>query len=174
MLYSFFQEICQLDNQCNFQQSSIQFLQKYLYFDNRLVALEYDALGQLKKKTLAPAYSASGLDTLTNLYNIRGWVTAINKGYLEGTSDAWFAMELGYDRDGYATFANKQYNGNISATIWRTRGDGEKRKYDFSYDAVNRLLKADFKQKNGSNWDISAGIDFSMKIGNGTDPPHCL
>ncbi|HYC28317.1 MAG TPA: hypothetical protein VEB42_05860, partial [Chitinophagaceae bacterium] len=134
-----------------------------------IVALEYDALGQLKKKTLAPGYSTGGLDTLANAYNIRGWLTSINKGYVNGATDAWFGMELGYDKDGYATFNNKQYNGNISATIWRTRGDGEKRKYDFGYDAVNRLLKADFTQAAGSNWNVNAGIDFSMKMGDGND-----
>jgi RHS repeat-associated protein len=130
-------------------------------------ALAYDALGQLKKKTLGPDYSATALDTLSNIYNIRGWLTSINKGYVEETYDAWFGMELGYDQDGYATFSNKQYNGNISGTTWRTRGDGEKRKYEFVYDAANRLLKADFTQKAGSAWNVSAGLDFSMKMGDG-------
>jgi RHS repeat-associated protein len=135
-----------------------------------IAALEYDALGQMRKKTLSPSYSSGGLDTLTNTYNIRGWLTAINKGFVVGNSDAWFGMELGYDKNGYATFSNKQYNGNISATIWRTKGDGEKRKYDFGYDAANRLLKADFTQQSGSNWNVSAGIDYSMKMGDGSDP----
>jgi RHS repeat-associated protein len=133
-----------------------------------IAAFEYDALSQLRKKRLAPGYGSSGLDTLGNAYNIRGWLTSINKGYVTGTADAWFGMELGYDKDGYATFSSKQYNGNISATIWRTRGDAEKRKYDFGYDAVNRLMKADFTQLSGSNWNVSAGIDFSMKMGDGS------
>jgi RHS repeat-associated protein len=133
------------------------------------ILLAYDALGQLKKKTLAPDYATSGLDTLSNIYNIRGWLTSINKGYIEGAYDAWFGMELGYDKDGYATFSNKQYNGNITGTTWRTRGDGEKRKYDFAYDAANRLLKADFTQEAGRTWDVSAGLDFSMKMGDGTN-----
>jgi RHS repeat-associated protein len=132
--------------------------------------LKYDAVGQLKKKTLAPDYGTSGLDTLANTYNIRGWLTAINKGYIAANADAWFGMELGYDKDGYAAFTTKQYNGNISAAMWRTRGDGEKRKYDFGYDAANRLLKADFTQQSGSNWNLSAGIDYSTKMGDGMDP----
>jgi RHS repeat-associated protein len=135
-----------------------------------IATMEYDALGQLKKKTLAPDYSSGGLDTLGNTYNIRGWLTAINKGYITGTATAWFGMELGYDKNGYASFSYKQYNGNISATIWRSRGDGEKRKYDFSYDPLNRLLKADFTQQAGSNWDVTAGIDYSMKMGDGINP----
>jgi RHS repeat-associated protein len=135
-----------------------------------IVAMQYDALGQLKKKTLAPGYSASGLDTLTNAYNIRGWLTSINKGYVDGTATSWFGLELGYDKDGYGPFAIKQYNGNISGTIWRSRGDGEKRKYDFTYDAANRLMSAGFTQSTGSGWDKSAGFDYSMKMGDGNDP----
>lgn len=130
----------------------------------------YNALGQLSRKKLAPDYDAIGLDTLASTYNIRGWLTAINKGYVEGTHDAWFGMELGYDKDGYAPFAGRQYNGNIAGASWRTRGDGEKRKYDFTYDAVNRLMKADFTQKSAGNWNVNAGLDFSMKMGNGIDP----
>jgi RHS repeat-associated protein len=133
------------------------------------VTIEYDALGQPKKKTLAPDYGTNHLDTITNTYNIHGWLTAINKGYIIGSATAWFGMELGYDKNGYTTFSNKQYNGNISATIWRTGGDGEKRRYEFSYDPLNRLLKADFTQQAGSSWDVSAGIDYSMKMGDGTN-----
>jgi len=131
--------------------------------------LEYDALGMVKKKKLAPGYGSSGLDTLANTYNIRGWLTAINKGYISGSADAWFGMELGYDKNGYASFSAKQYNGNICASIWRSKGDGERRKYEFGYDPMNRLLKADFTQYDGSAWNTSAGIDYSMRMGDGTD-----
>jgi RHS repeat-associated protein len=135
-----------------------------------IAAMEYDGLGQLKKKTLAPGYSASGLDTLTHVYNIRGWLTSINKGYVNGATTSWFGVELGYDKDGFGPFASKQFNGNISGTIWRSRGDGEKRKYDFTYDAASRLMTAGFTQAAGSGWDKSAGIDYSMKMGDGNDP----
>ncbi|MEJ0105027.1 MAG: hypothetical protein WDO19_21845 [Bacteroidota bacterium] len=51
--------------------------------------------------------------------------------------------------------------------IWKSEGDQQRRKYDFSYDAANRLLKADFNQYvSGSTFDKSAGIDFST----GGDP----
>jgi len=80
-------------------------------------------------------------------------------------------MELNYDNG----FEKKQYNGNISGTKWRSRGDGEQRAYGFDYDKANRLMYADFNQKFGSNWtknDPSSPnykIDFSMQMGNGTD-----
>ena len=50
---------------------------------------------------------------------------------------------------------------------WETGGDQEERSYGFDYDPANRLLKGDFTQKNGTGWDISAGLDFSMKMGSG-------
>ena len=37
----------------------------------------------------------------------------------------------------------------------------EIRKYDFSYDAVNRLMAADFNQYTGTSFNKNAGLDFS-------------
>jgi len=54
------------------------------------------------------------------------------------------------------------YNGNISGKTWKSRGDGAIRKYDFSYDAANRLLAANFNQYTSSSFNKSAGIDFSV------------
>lgn len=137
----------------------------------QLAVQEYNELGQLLNKKLAPGFnSGSGLEQLTYDYTIRGWMTGINKSYVEGSTNRYFGMELGYDKDGYAGFSNKQYNGNISGIIWRSKGDGEKRKYDFGYDAANRILRADFTQETGNVWNTSAGLDFSMKMGDGVDP----
>ncbi|MEI9806768.1 MAG: hypothetical protein WDO16_02180 [Bacteroidota bacterium] len=36
------------------------------------------------------------------------------------------------------------------------------RKYDFTYDAVNRLTGADFNQLTGNSFSKNAGIDFSV------------
>jgi RHS repeat-associated protein len=107
-------------------------------------------------------------------YNIRGWLTGINKDWLNnvGVDDRlFFAMELGYDKDGLlAPYTQKQYNGNISGTVWSSVGDREIRKYDFGYDGANRLLSADFNQYNpvagGNSFNKNAGVDFSVKMGN--------
>src|SRR6185503_4779658 len=47
---------------------------------------------------------------------------------------------------------------------------GEKRKYDFAYDAANRLLKADFTQFMGGIFNQNAGVNFNMKMGDGINP----
>jgi len=119
----------------------------------------YNELGQLRAK-----YFAGNLDSLVYDYNIRGWLTGINKKYLTGTASNYFGMELGYDgsASGITGYATPQFNGNIAGTVWKSAGDGINRKYDFSYDNVNRLTGAVFTQYNGSTFAASPTIDFGV------------
>lgn len=131
----------------------------------------YDQLGQLKQKQIGQTAGSGFLETLDYSYNIRGWLKGINKDYANndnshGGNSRWFGMELDYDWG----FGSNQLNGNISGTKWRSKGDGQQRSYGFGYDNLNRLLFADFNQKAGSNWDKTAGIDFTSLMGNGIDP----
>ncbi|MDH7463872.1 DUF6443 domain-containing protein [Chitinophagaceae bacterium 26-R-25] len=118
-----------------------------------VVQNEYDALGQLKKKTLAPEFSpGAGLENLTYDYNIRGWMLGSNRDYAKSTSSTsnYFGFDLGYDKTNTSIpsgdYIATQLNGNIAGTIWKTKGSGELRKYDFTYDAANRLTSATFGQ----------------------------
>ena len=120
----------------------------------------YDELGELQNKQLG-----NNVDNLAYAYNIRGWLTSINKQYLAGTPGNYFGMELGYDKlssvASTTSYLAAQYNGNITGIVWKTAGDGVGRKYDFSYDNVNRLTAANFVQNTaGSAWDNSY-IDFT-------------
>jgi RHS repeat-associated protein len=138
-----------------------------------IVQNEYNQLGQLKKKTLG----SNNLETLNYDYNIRGWILGMNRDYAkDANSTNYFGFDLGYDKAnnniiGNQAYTNPQYNGNIEGMVWKSRGDGEKRKYDFSYDATNRLMKADFGQYSGSVFDQSALVNFDVKMGDG-DPTH--
>ncbi|WEK35402.1 MAG: DUF6443 domain-containing protein [Candidatus Pseudobacter hemicellulosilyticus] len=139
---------------------------------------KYDALGQVMTRQQGNKWNISEnrpseeerLTRLDYAYNIRGWLTAINKDYLTENqlSDRYFGMDLGYDKNGFeGTFANHQYNGNISGAIWKNEGDGKKRKYDFTYDAANRLTGAVFGQHAGGGgtaalYNTSAGVDFTV------------
>jgi RHS repeat-associated protein len=125
----------------------------------RIDTMMYDELGQLRAK-----YFANNVDSLVYDYNIRGWLTGINRKYLTGVATNYFGMELGYDNpaSGFATYKTPQYNGNIAGTVWKSAGDGVSRKYDFSYDNVNRLTGADFTQYNGSTFAKSATVDFTV------------
>jgi RHS repeat-associated protein len=143
-----------------------------------IAANEYDALGQLAKKKIGLKKDGSGnytTEALANLeynYNIRGWLTGINKDYIDhDIADRYFAQELGYDKDvSLGSFNGKQYNGNISAVLWKSAGDGQRRKYDFSYDALNRFTKGNFGQYvSGSAQSAifdktTAGLDFTEEI----------
>jgi len=123
-------------------------------------SLQYDELGQLQKKTLG-----SGLDSEVYAYNIRGWVTGINKNYIAGTANDYFGLELAYDKQtsvSTTTYAAPQFNGNITGLIWKSAGDQINRKYDFTYDSLNRLTGANFLQNpTGSTWNATA-MDFSV------------
>ena len=128
--------------------------------DQLIDSMQYNELGQLRAK-----YLGSALDNQVYEYNIRGWLTGINKKYIQGTQRSYFGMELGYDNS-TAAVAGASYSplfdGNIAGTIWKGGGDGINRKYDFSYDNVSRLVAAGFTQNSsGSSWD-SATVNYSM------------
>jgi hypothetical protein len=132
-----------------------------------ITAVTYDAIGQMKTKKLSPDYNNNaGLETLTYDYNIRGWLLGANREYAKSTSasDHYFGFDLGYDQQTIASigaYTAAQYNGNITGTVWKSKGDAQVRKYDYTYDAVNRLTSADFNQYN-AGFNRSAGVDFSV------------
>lgn len=115
-------------------------------------SLEYNALGQVKAKKLSPAHNGGqGLETLDYTYNVRGWLLGVNKADLaaNGSNGKWFGFELGYDKQtntASRNYSNAQYNGNITGMVWKSAGDGVRRKYDYSYDNVNRLMQGLFEQ----------------------------
>ncbi len=138
--------------------------------------LEYDALGQVKTKKLAPGFNNNtGLETLDYDYNIRGWLLGANRDYISETTtpdDKHFGFDLGYDKKGALDYdyLNKQYNGNIGGTIWRSAGDREKRKYDYNYDNANRLMLAYFGQYNSNGKFSNDKLNFNAKMGDGSNP----
>ncbi len=141
---------------------------------------EYDELGTLKKNSVGgvpglPAddpddienylqsYSKNPLEILNYDFNIRGWLKGINKDYANGSgsNDSWFGMELSYDWG----FGTDQFNGNISGTKWRSKGDEELRAYGYAYDIANRLQFADFSQKTSGNYGDDPTINLDMQLG---------
>lgn len=140
-----------------------------------IVRNEYDALGKLKTKHLGKqkntsgAYTSTPVQTLNFDYNIHGWLLGMNRAYLNNSVISRFGYELGYDKtatmlgsDPGNSFDNQQFTGNITGTVWRSAGDDAKRKYDFTYDASGRLTGADFDQHDGSQFNKTAGLDFSV------------
>jgi RHS repeat-associated protein len=131
----------------------------------RISQISYNKLGQAKEKKIAiTAAKPSGIETMSMDYNIRGWLLGVNRQSMirEGSANTFFGFELGYDKLETGTtgidFAQAQYNGNISGMIWRSTGDLVRRKYNFSYDAANRLTGAAFNEPDFP----SRGMDFSV------------
>ena len=136
--------------------------------DQLITTNTYNELGQLNNKTLSPTGGGGGgpLETLAYAYNIRGWLTSINKNWLAGTATNYFGMELAYDKSTAAmagtTYSGQQYGGNIAGTIWKSKGDGIGRKFGFTYDNVNRITGAAFVQNSsGTTWNNTL-IDFTV------------
>jgi len=128
--------------------------------DQLIDSMQYNELGQLRAK-----YLGNNLDSLVYDYTIRSWVNGINKKYVGGTAANYFGMELNYDKTASiagTNYSNPQFNGNISGTVWKSAGDGVRRKYDFTYDNVNRLTGAAYLDNHtGSGWDHTA-MDYTV------------
>ncbi len=125
-----------------------------------IIANEYNELGQLIEKNL----HANNPDTLSQgywqsvdyAYNIRGWMTEINKADLSGTDNDLFGMELRYEEGLADRYGTPMYNGNISGMIWKIQG-GPERAYGLRYDEINRLNRALYAEKGTTNYDQHLG-----------------
>lgn len=109
----------------------------------------YDELGQLIIKNVGgeDITGTNSLQTVDYKYNIRGWLKSINDVDFIGTD--LFAFKINYND---AETATDLYNGNISETFWKTKSDNIKRKYDYTYDHLNRLLKADYSKEGSTTF----------------------
>jgi RHS repeat-associated protein len=132
---------------------------------------EYNTMGQVKTNKLGTAPGGEPLETQSLDYNIRGWLLGVNRPYLQDTlsTSNYFGYDLGYDKDNIAVnnvgtaYANKLFNGNIAGAVWKSTGDDQTRKFDYTYDASGRLLSASFTQLAVTAFNTSAGLDFSLK-----------
>ncbi|RPD43130.1 DUF6443 domain-containing protein [Chitinophaga barathri] len=142
----------------------------------RIFEHKFDALGQMVGKNLGNADGQSPDNTaiLQNIYeyNVRGWVTAMNKSYATDSSSTltWspFGYQLFYDKTQGAisgtpfTVAAPMYNGSIASMIWKSYGDSRVRRYDYTYDALDRLTAADFREFSANSFSRFQGRDYSM------------
>ncbi len=121
--------------------------------EKQISTMAFDELGQMKRKELGrdPENSAIPLESQDYEYNIRGWMSAINKQYTEGqgaVTSNYYGQILNYGAGGYQGEA--YYAGNISAWKWKSKGDAIQRQYQYSYDKADRLIHAEFSQRNYS------------------------
>lgn len=109
----------------------------------------YDNLGQVTIKLVGNTVAAP-LQKIDYSYNIRGWLTEINKtANLQQNSDPkdLFAFKINYNKvEAGITDVKALYNGNISETFWRTASDNIERAYGYQYDNLNRLKNAVYEK----------------------------
>ncbi|MGG5210097.1 DUF6443 domain-containing protein [Chryseobacterium sp. MIQD13] len=152
----------------------------------------YDELGQLKIKRLGVNASNVALETQNNDYNIRGWLLGMNRDYVKSgvaASANYFGFDLAYDKTSNSnytagsytntnlnSYVQAMYDGNITGMTWRGQNNGAPiRRYNYSYDAANRIMKADFTQFNGSSYTagttgVTGSVKYDMQMGDGTNP----
>ncbi len=128
-----------------------------------LVKNEYNELGELIDKKLHSADAGINFEQSVDYrYNIRGWLEHINDHKLSDGEGDYFGMRLYYNNSS----SNPSYNGNISLMMWSlfTKDDNvENRAYNYSYDGMNRLTKADYIQKQGGTWTSPDKYDVDLK-----------
>lgn len=145
-----------------------------------LAEMSYNALGQVKSRQLGRQKDVSGVYLTTPLesvdydYNIRGWLLGANRKYVSGTNnDRHFGFALGYDKlpnHSGRNFSTAQYNGGINGMVWKSAGNSILRKYDFTYDAANRLMNSAFEQLNDDALWNSNKVNYTLTMGDGVDP----
>jgi len=125
--------------------------------DKRLHASNYDGTSAV---TLSSSFNY--LQSLDHIYNIRGWLTALNDPTncsVQSGDQLADVFSMGLDYESTANGATPQYNGNIAAMQWRTNLGGTcltRQQYRFSYDYANRLTAATHFTHNGTSW-VSTG-----------------
>ncbi|EJL73321.1 DUF6443 domain-containing protein [Chryseobacterium populi] len=129
-----------------------------------LVENTYNELSQLSNKKVG-----NNLQSIDYAYNIRGWLTDINKNQMSvaNLSGKLFAYKIKYNQKEGITnpdtvlFPGKnvvaKYNGNIAEVDWRaveTIGQNPSltpKRYGYAYDPLNRLTAGYYQNPNNPN-----------------------
>ncbi len=103
----------------------------------------YNAISQLTNKKVGVTSASTSLQSIDYAYNIRGWMTRINDP--SNLNGKLFGYEVKYT-DPLNTSASGKYNGNIAEVSWKTTNDGMYRRYNYTYDSLNRLLQGKYSE----------------------------
>ena len=111
--------------------------------------------------------STNAANTIDGLTNSGETFTGGFSGTTVYLTTNYFGYDLGYDKTNNnlingQTYSASQYNGNITGIVWKSANDSRVRKYDFTYDPVNRLKTATFNQYTGSTFNQSAGVNYTV------------
>ncbi|CAN5326153.1 hypothetical protein BH09BAC3_BH09BAC3_28490 [soil metagenome] len=128
----------------------------------------YNELGQVVDKKLHSDNGGTAFkQSVDYRYNIRGWLTKINESDVNineaGDPRDLFGMELFYNNQDAGITNSQLFNGNISAMKWskdQSLGSVKQNAYNYSYDPMNRITAAAFKEKS-AGWAAATNNGFS-------------
>jgi RHS repeat-associated protein len=128
----------------------------------------YNELSQLSNKKVGSVNGGAPLQSIDYAYNIRGWMTDINKDQMTvpNLGGKLFSYKIKYNQKNGITnpdpvlFAGKdvqpKYNGNIAEVDWRAveslgaNPPLEPKRYGYAYDSLNRLTAGYYQNPNNT------------------------
>jgi len=108
----------------------------------------YNELSQIVNKKVGGTNVSSPLQSIDYTYNILGWLTKINDP--ANLNGKLFGYEMKYFNPQNTTSTSGKYGGNITEIDWKTVTDNVLRRYDYQYDALNRLKKGIYSEPGSS------------------------
>ncbi|BFO67370.1 DUF6443 domain-containing protein [Chryseobacterium sp. KCF3-3] len=108
----------------------------------------YNEISQLTSKKVGGIAVASPLQQIDYQYNIRGWLTKINDP--ANLNGKLFGYEIKYQNPVNSQSVGK-FNGNIAEIDWNNGSENLLKRYNYEYDALNRLKNAFYKEPSTGN-----------------------
>ncbi|KAB1231469.1 DUF6443 domain-containing protein [Chryseobacterium viscerum] len=110
---------------------------------------KYNELSQLESKKVGGVTPSSPLQQMDYRYNIRGWMTQINDP--ANLSGKLFGYKVKYTDPVYSGIAPGKYNGNIAEIDWNMSTVNNLKRYNYTYDKLNRLTDAEYAEPEKTN-----------------------
>lgn len=108
----------------------------------------YNEISQLESKKVGGIAAGAPLQQIDYKYNIRGWLTKINDP--ANLNGKLFGYEIKYQNPVNSQSIGK-FNGNIAEIDWNNGSENLLKRYNYEYDAVNRLRNAFYKEPSTGN-----------------------
>lgn len=109
----------------------------------------YNELSQLESKKVGGTDPNSPLQKLDYYYNIQGIATKLNNP--QNLNGALFGYEIKYNNPQYTNLATGKFNGNIVEVDWKSSLDNVLKRYDYTYDTLNRLKNSMYSEPETGN-----------------------
>jgi len=110
---------------------------------------KYNELSQLESKKVGGVTASSPLQQIDYKYNIRGWITQINDP--AALNGKLFGYKVKYTNPVYSDISPGRYNGNIAEIDWNMSTVNNLKRYNYTYDKLNRLTDAEYAEPETTN-----------------------